>query len=92
MFADDLAQEARKHSETANNHKPNTKQQASVEAEPLPYSDWACRMRWTARESEIMARVWSEMNKPLLTKSVREALEAEGERAAEALANYSRKA
>jgi hypothetical protein len=90
MFADDLPQEARKHSETASNLKLETKQQASIDAELPAHSNCSRRMRWTARESEIMARVWSEMNKPLLTRSVRDALKAEGERAAETLGNYSK--
>jgi hypothetical protein len=47
-------------------------------------------MHWTARESEIMAAVWSEMDKPRLTKSVRDALEAGGDEAVEALERYSR--
>jgi hypothetical protein len=34
-------------------------------------------MHWTGRERELMARVKSEMDKPRLTLSVRNALEAE---------------
>jgi hypothetical protein len=90
MFANDIPQEARKHSRAANNLKEHPEQPVSVHTELSARLRGARRMHWTSHESEIMARVWSEMDKPRLTKSVRDALEAEGERAPEPLARYSR--
>jgi hypothetical protein len=90
MFASDILQESMKHPRAAKNLKPNTEQPATVDAWLSARLSSARRMRWTARESEIMARVWSEMDKPRLTKSVRDTLEAEGEQAAEPLERYSR--
>ncbi|MGA3010466.1 MAG: hypothetical protein ABSD72_09410 [Terracidiphilus sp.] len=90
MFATDTFEEVTKHPIPAKNINPQTEQPASVDAQFSDHSSSAHRMHWTARESEIMAAVWSEMDKPRLTKSVRDALEAGGDEAVEALERYSR--
>lgn len=90
MFADDLKQEAVNCSRAPNNHKPHNTQPACLH-EALPDHPSSARgMHWTEKERELMGRIKSEMDKPRLTISVRNALEAEGEQAAEALARYSK--
>jgi hypothetical protein len=78
------------HPKSAHKLEQRTEQSASADAELPAYSGSGRRMSWTAHESEIMARVKSEMDKPRLTRSVRNALEADGEQAAEVLASYSK--
>ncbi len=90
MFVNDFVQEAAKHPSAANNLKKNSVEPKSIHEEPSARLSSARRMHWATHESEVMARVWREVDKPRLTKSVRDALESEGERAAEALARYSK--
>ena len=89
MFAYELQQETMKHPRTVNPEK-QPERTVSIHTRLSVRFRGARRMHWTSHESEIMARVWSEVDKPRLTKSVRDALEAEGERAAEPLERYSR--
>ena len=90
MCLNDLPQETWMNSETASNLELNTKQQATVDAELLADLYCACKMSWTMRETEIVALVLSEIDKPLLTKSVRDALKAEDLSAVGAPEKYSR--
>jgi hypothetical protein len=90
MFASDIFEEVKTHPRATQDVKSHPEKPVSIHVELSVRLRGARRMHWNSHESEIMARVWSEMDKPRLTKSVREALEAAGEQAPEPLEHYSR--